>query len=197
MECFWSPLAGPLRSHLCALTFTKAPRALSTPGGLGRGRVCSIDRRRSTNITERARMPSRNGTPHRLSHRRVPPFFSSLSFFLFFLSLLFSSLLSLSYPFLLFSPFLFSSLLLFSLPFPSLPFLSLLFSSLLFLFLFFGEGRGEAPCIDTTSIDRYYCLHPLLWAVLLLSSVSSSPYLRTSRFSLLVEFSPATSRIQR
>lgn len=150
MECFWSPLAGPLRSHLCALTFTEAPRALSTPGGLGRGRVCSIDRRRSTNITERARMPSRNGTPHRLSHRRVPPFFSSLSFFLFFLSLLFSSLLSLSYPFLLFSPFLFSSLLLFSLPFLSFPFPFFLFSSLLFLFLFFGGGRRRG------AMYRYY-----------------------------------------
>lgn len=140
MECFWSPLAGPLRSHLCALTFTKAPRALSTPGGLGRGRVCSIDRRRSTNITERARMPSRNGTPHRLSHRRVPPFFSSLSFFLFFLSLLFSSLPSLTLPFssLLFSSLLFSSPLFSSLPFPSLS-----FSSLLFFFFFFFLGREE------------------------------------------------------
>lgn len=188
MKCFSSPLTSPLRSRLCALTFTKAPRALSAPGGLGRGRVCSIDRRRSTNITERARMPSRNGTPHRLSHRRVPPFFSSLSFFLFFLSLLFSSLPSPSYPSLLFSSLLFSSLL-----FPSLHFLSLPFSSFSFSF---GGGGGE-PCIDATSIDRYYCLHPLLWAVLPFSSVSSNSCLRTSRFSLLVEFSPATSRIRR
>lgn len=147
MECFWSPQASPLRSHLCALTFTKAPRALSAPGGLGRGRVCSIDRRRSTNITERARMPSRNGTPHRLSHRRVPPFFSSP---FSFSSYLFSSLpytppLS---PSLIFSSLLFSSLLFSSLPFPSLSFSSLLFSSFLFSFFFLGRGRG--------AMYRYY-----------------------------------------
>lgn len=52
------------------------PPALSRPpGGLGRGRVCSIDRRRSTNLTERVRTPSWKGIPHRqrISPRRVPP----------------------------------------------------------------------------------------------------------------------------
>lgn len=78
----FSPLA-PTRAHLRQASSRSQPL-----GGLGRGRVCSIDRRQSTNLTERIRTPSWNGTPHRVSLRRVPPSrLSDLSLFLSFSSL--------------------------------------------------------------------------------------------------------------
>ena len=54
MESFRSPPAASPRASTCAHL---------REGGLGRGRVCSIDRRPSTSITECARTPTAHHTP--------------------------------------------------------------------------------------------------------------------------------------
>lgn len=54
MEWFRSPPAASPRASTCAHL---------REGGLGRGRVCSIDRRPSTSITECARTPTAHHTP--------------------------------------------------------------------------------------------------------------------------------------
>lgn len=59
---FDPPAASPLARANRAPTIAKTPAFSRPPRGLGRGRVCSIDRRRSTNLTERVRTPSWKGT---------------------------------------------------------------------------------------------------------------------------------------
>lgn len=154
----WPPPLAPM----CAYLHWGPPRSLD-PRGVG-ARPCLLYRPPTIHEHNRTcpnAIEERHTTPVISPSRATFLLFSFLFPFLLISSLLFPTLPLLPFPSLLFSSFLF----------PSFPFPSLSFSSLLFFFFFLGEGGEEAPCIDTTSIDRYYCLHPLLWAVLLLSSV--------------------------